>query len=224
MPSSLMSQISLVMSVVDYVRPTRVIDIGVGCGKYGFLCRELIEIWHLGRPTFSPVSTAADSEVSVVIDGIEAFPEYLTELHSKIYDRVLHGDALAVMPDLPDGHYDLALAIDVLEHFSPDDGARFLSQCARIARRTVVVTPKRRYDQGPVHGNVWETHRSVWTPRSLARAGAKCVVDAGEGWLAILGIWDKTDSRNLGRRLRESMPRLFRGGLFRLLWQKASGP
>ena len=216
-----MSQVSLVMSVVDHLRPSRVIDIGVGCGKYGFLCREMIEIWHMGRPAFGAPASDTDARTNVVIDGIEAFPQYLTSFHSALYDQVIEGDALAVMPGISDGHYDLALAIDVLEHFALEDGARFLTECVRIARNAIIVTPKSEYVQGPVHGNVWETHRSVWSPGSLTAAGARCVVDAGESWLAIFGEWGKADSRAWKRRLRRSMPRPLSRGLFRSLLGRA---
>jgi hypothetical protein len=45
MPTSHPSQLNEILEVVLKTRPRSVIDVGVGFGKYGVLCREYLEFW-----------------------------------------------------------------------------------------------------------------------------------------------------------------------------------
>ncbi|HUV30202.1 MAG TPA: class I SAM-dependent methyltransferase [Acidobacteriota bacterium] len=155
MPSSQISQISTIMEIVLATRPQSVLDVGVGFGKYGFLCREYLELWD-GRDRYGDWQRR--------IDGIEAFEQYLTPVHEHIYDNIYVGDALSLLPGL-DTHYDLILLIDVIEHFTLDDGRALLAECARKANACLVSTPLAASAQAEAFGNQYEVHRSQWTGR-----------------------------------------------------------
>ena len=187
MPTSTMSQISPIMAVVERIRPARVLDIGVGCGKYGFLCRELLEVYQGGRSALSSIEAFPTDGDAAVIDGIEAYEEYITPLHRLIYNTLFLGDALSVLPGMASSSYDIVLAIDVLEHFPTEAGRRFLGECSRVAPLALIATPKIVCKQGAVHGNDFETHRSCWDRHGLLNEGSRCVLDAEESWLALFG-------------------------------------
>ncbi len=187
MPTSNMRQISDVMWFVEKLKPRRTIDIGIGCGKYGFLIREFMEVQMDGLARFSTASTPEPDRQGVVVDGVEVFEDYLTPLHALIYNNIMIGDALEVMPGLPQETYDLAFASDVLEHFNEEGCMRFLAECRRIATAVVVVVPNGVLEQGAYHGNEWETHRSTWLRRDLRRVGAACVIASDNFLIALFG-------------------------------------
>jgi hypothetical protein len=163
MPSSFPDALSVVAAWVQALRPASVLDAGIGFGKYGLLFREYLDV--------SPRSERPGADAAppaVRIDGIEAWEPYVGPLQRAIYDRIHVGDALAVLPSL--GRYELVFAADVLEHFTRDEGERFLdAAAAHAAVGVLVVTPALDLEQGEVFGNPFERHRSFWTPDDFVR-------------------------------------------------------
>ena len=150
MPTSHFQQLNEIMRLVMICKPKSVLDIGVGFGKYGMLCREYLELW------------SGYNQQQVRIDGIEVFQKYLNELHDCIYNQIFVGDALDVLPMLG-RHYDLILLIDVLEHFHFDDGLKVLKRCGEIGDNVLVSTPREFKPQSAsADGNEFEIHRSHW--------------------------------------------------------------
>jgi len=142
--------------------PTSVLDVGVGHGKWGFLCRDTLEAF-VGTRYFK-------ADWKVRIDGIEIFPAYRNPVWEYAYDRVHLGNALDVVPHLD--VYDLILAMEVIEHLEKADGQRLVADLvARAVRGVVLSFPDAAsadaLAQGEVHGNPHERHRSVWSPADL---------------------------------------------------------
>ena len=48
MPSSHYFQLNEIVDLIALTNPVKVLDIGVGFGKYGFLAREYLELWKDG--------------------------------------------------------------------------------------------------------------------------------------------------------------------------------
>jgi hypothetical protein len=57
--------------------------------------------------------------------------------------------------------------IDVLEHFEKDEGYWAMDKALNNSRALLISTPL-GYEQGPVNGNGYETHRSEWPVVDLA--------------------------------------------------------
>lgn len=163
MPSSMSHKISPVLEIILASSPRSVLDVGPGFGKYGVLCREYLDLDSRDPQGAYPPPR------KIRLDCIEACDRYISPIHRYVYDTVYLGDALDVLPTLPEPTYDLALALDVLEHFSPEDGRRFVQLLLRVARMVLVVTPSRWAQQGAVFVNPFETHRSFWTRGMLAQ-------------------------------------------------------
>ncbi|MDK3155404.1 class I SAM-dependent methyltransferase [Kamptonema cortianum] len=159
MPTSHPSQINEILSLIDLANPASVLDIGVGFGRYGFLCRELLDIYKGQR--------YRKEDWKVRIDGIEAFPEYLTLVHHHVYDRILTGNALDIVDTL-DTRYDLTIMIDVLEHFSREDGLTLLRQLLKRSRNILLSTPLTVYEQDAVFDNQFEQHVHEWKREDFA--------------------------------------------------------
>src|SRR6266496_4491275 len=117
MPTSPWNSIPTILDVAMNLepRPSKVLDVGIGYGKFGFLSREYLTFWN------SP-----DEARTVQVDGVEAFAGYVGALQEHIYDHVFLGDARDVLPTLGDDSYDLVLMIDVIEHFDKAEGERVL--------------------------------------------------------------------------------------------------
>lgn len=143
-------------------RPRSVLDVGCGCGKWGVLLREYLD----------PSAAAGQAPRRVRIDAVEGYGGYIGPLHQIVYDRVIVGRAPAILVGL--GRYDLVMAVDMLEHFDRADGAEFVAHCRRLGA-VLLTTPASPIEQGAVHGNELERHRSAWSPSELAALGAHAV-------------------------------------------------
>lgn len=159
-------------------RPSRVLDVGLGSGKFGLLCREYLEQWD----------DLCESPARAVIDGIEAYEGYIGPLQRAIYDRIIVEEAGRALAGMPDDAYELVLLVDVIEHFDEESGRRVLAQCRRVGRVVILSTPSVFVRQLPKRGNALEEHRSFWPRRRLAREGADLVIKPdGENYIAVFG-------------------------------------
>jgi hypothetical protein len=161
------------VNVVLQLRPRSILDVGVGFGKWGHLFREYTDI------------VASESEHArylrgnwqVRIDGIEGYPEYLTEMHRYLYDSIHIGEMTQVLPRL--GRYDLIFMGDVIEHLDKSQGRAFIQEALNHADMAVVLaTPKFDCPQDEICGNHLEVHRSLWTAgefRSLFDAQVRTI-------------------------------------------------
>jgi len=144
-PTSQHWQIPHVLQVIADEQPATVLDVGAGYGKFGGLTREYA----------SPVR----------VDAVDVTPPRFA-----LYDHVYLGDLRQLSSLLPADapRYDLALFIDVIEHFEKADAYRVLDEITRRARRVVVATPLGFRPQ-EIPGMPFETHRSGWWPWDFAR-------------------------------------------------------
>ncbi len=161
MPTSQHQQISTIVDLIILLNPQSVLDVGVGFGKYGVLCREYLELWD-GREEYHRFRRR--------IDGIEIFPDYLTPLHTFIYNTMYTGDAQTVIDKLRE-KYDLVLLIDVLEHLPKQEGRLLIKKLLSKHRGVIISTPKDIGDQQEVFENAHEAHLSQWSRREFAQFG-----------------------------------------------------
>ena len=173
MPTSHLYQLNDLVALISHAHPQRLLDIGIGFGKYGFLAREYLELWDEGRQY---------EDWRHQIDGIKAFPNYLRPWHEQIYDHIFQGDAREIVPTLTTT-YDLALLIDVLEHFTYADGWELLQQLQRHAHNLLISTPKDIGHQGEEFGNAFEVHRFQWHPRHFRSLPHVFVVPNSLSWI-----------------------------------------
>ena len=133
------------------LKPSSILDIGVGFGKVGYLAREYLEVWSRRYDK---------SEWKTKVYGIEAFERYRNPAWDFYYDKVLIGDANQLIDDVP--QVDLITCLDVIEHFEKREGTIFLEKCLAKARHVIISSPIKFYAQDAVFGNVHEVHRSHW--------------------------------------------------------------
>ena len=148
------------MDIIIALKPFSVLDVGSGFGKYGVLCREYLELWD-GRQEYKFIRR---------IDGVEVFENYITPLHKFIYNNIYTENIIDLVKKL-DYTYDLVLLIDVLEHFSKEEGVWLLNNLLSKNKGILIGHPKRPSAQKDVFENVFETHKSVWKKIELISFG-----------------------------------------------------
>lgn len=152
MPSSYHGFISQAISLYLKFNPQRVLDIGIGFGKWGMLFREYGDVFR-GR--------AFKDEWKVQIDGVEAFEKYITPVHRHIYDMLYINDVYDIYKELPE--YDLIYAGDMIEHLEKDKALELLNHLQTISKVLMIGIPLTDvWPQGEVFGNKFEEHKSIW--------------------------------------------------------------
>ncbi len=140
-------------------RPRRILDIGVGFGKVGFLIREYYEAKEHGR------FHRRDWKIDVT--GIEIFPPYIGTLQRSLYSSIHFGDVFKILPCL--GRFDGAVLGDIIEHFPKDEGHQLLREVFKHTRHVFVTTPYGFKPQLAIGANKHEEHKSGWTMRDFGR-------------------------------------------------------
>jgi len=159
MPSSGTENITAICDLISDLKPKSILDIGIGFGKWGMLTRE-----------YTDIRNGDYWEWKIRIDGIEIFEKYRNPVWG-VYDKVYIGNALDVIQGL--GQYDLILICHVVEHFNFVDGHKLLSFCCKKGKTVIISTPNGYMQQGPILGNVNESHLSSWTIKDFGNAEVK---------------------------------------------------
>lgn len=203
MPSSQYYQINEIMDLIVRLNPHKMLDIGPGFGKYGFLCREYLELWD-GRNVYGNWLRR--------IDCIEAFDKYLTPVHHNIYSSVYTGNALDILPGIQE-HYDLVLMVDVFEHFSFEDGRRLMRSCLEKADHVLIATPKSVNTQEEVFDNEFEQHRFEWKRSHFKEYGNLFFAPHHSTLICLVG----KEAPSIGLAYRKNRLRLYMKRHFRFL-------
>lgn len=156
MPTSHHSYILDVIDIVRKKKPQRILDIGVGFGKWGHLFREYTDIIN-GR--------IKKEDWTTVIEGIEIFEEYITEHQKEIYTHIRIGDVCNGIMSVP--LFDLIFMSDVLEHIEKEKGRELLEWIVKKSTGcTIVMLPMGEAwlgNNGAIQtGNKHEAHISSW--------------------------------------------------------------
>jgi hypothetical protein len=173
MPISDPLSLSYIVRLAKMLRPKSVLDIGCGLGHIGYLMRTQLEPenWPAGK---------SKPQWSVRMDALEIFPDYLNEVHQFIYNRVIVGDIRNILPGLET--YDLMILGNILEHFEKEEGRRLVEALrARCNLCLILTTPVGYTEQGQIHGNEAECHRSGWLPHDFRSFGNTLVLYAQMG-------------------------------------------
>lgn len=184
MPFSESSLLSPVVGCIEKLQPKSVMDVGVGFGQYGFLCRTNLEHINLFDWSDSHARKRDKSEWQIRIDGIEAFPDYITPVHDYAYNEILIGNALQILQGV-NRKYDLVLAIEILEHLEKEDGLMFLQLLESICGGTILLTTPKEFIVQEYPANPYENHRSFWTPDDLKSIGFQEIMEDDTSWIAM---------------------------------------
>jgi hypothetical protein len=159
MPSGPLIGVRLIVNSTLAVGPRSIVDLGMGTGKYGFLLREQHDL-------------AEPSANRLRLVGVEGWPAYIGDHQRAIYDEIVTADVTEYVKGRQPDEFDVALALDIIEHFSPASGLAFLDSALTAARYVLVSTPRAFYAQIG-HENPLERHQSWWPEWTLRQAGKR---------------------------------------------------
>ncbi len=153
MPTSYQGFITDIVDKVIEINPKSVLDLGAGFGKWGFLCREYLDVRMFNYKK---------EDWKVKIDCIEIFPEYITDCHRYVYNNIIIGDVYNELLNLD--KYELIIACDVIEHYEKSKALEVIEYIKSKSHNCIITLPLGNEwgMQGAICGNVYETHRSEW--------------------------------------------------------------
>jgi hypothetical protein len=153
MPISDMAAVPAIVAEVYRLQPARMIELGIGFGKFGVLCREVLDAMY-GR--------CNPDQWERKIHGVEGFAGYENPAWG-CYDEWEIRDFTDPSP----AGWPLVLMVDSLEHLAPARGSYFLSDLVRQNSHVIVSVPLGRMDQGATFGNEYECHRTTFQGREF---------------------------------------------------------
>ena len=131
------------------LQPKSIFDVGVGKGYNGKLIREALgnDIW---------------------LEGIEIFPDYITEETKEIYNNIVFGDVRTGGGDVWfDYQADVIIFGDVLEHMTHEEAMQVMYYIKGHFKWIIVNTPLGFLEHPEADGNEWEAHRCGLYPHDF---------------------------------------------------------
>ena len=138
MPSSWIENVPIIIKCVLAVNPTRIIDLGLGSGKYGFILRELTDFMY---------NRIYPHTWEMIIDGVEVYGGYIHDHQRSVYNHIFISEAIDFLSQYEGPPYDVAIAIDIIEHFDPWEVVKFVQYALNISRYVIISTPRDFFEQ-----------------------------------------------------------------------------
>jgi hypothetical protein len=208
MPSSSIRTIRPVMETILFLNPKKVLDLGFGFGKYGFLIREYL----FKNDFFNSL---------LYLRGVEGYKNNINSLHNILYNDVVHSDFTQINNYIKDNdRFDLAIMVDTFEHIERETGIDFLKRLLDVSDYILISVPKflskqDGYDDDP---NKFEMHRTNWRKKELCKLGQLYTIPNDANCKMFLLTTKKTDFHNkiLLYRFKQLIKKLSPGILFDL--------
>lgn len=137
--------------------------------------------------------------------GMDGFlPSIEKSQQLNIHHEYIHGELLTSLAKLSSKSYDIAIAMDVIEHFDKSDGWKLWNEMERIARKRVIIfTPNGFLAQGVYDQNPHQLHRSGWTTKEFIDRGYGVYGVNGLKWLKGECAKPRIKPRWLGNRISD---------------------
>ncbi|MCG0276860.1 MAG: hypothetical protein L5655_12040 [Thermosediminibacteraceae bacterium] len=159
------------------------------------MIREVLEI---------PYGRYDKSQWICRVDGVEAFKGYKNPIHEYVYDNIYYTDVMHILDELP--NYDIILLIDVLEHFTKDEGYSLIRSLIKRANKSIIIsTPLYPDKQKDYNGNYYEEHKSRWFITDFIEFDYSYkYIPIGNNGAQIFNIF-KSDNKNSDKILTQSI-------------------
>lgn len=203
MASSFVNQIPAIVHLVQKLKPSTVLDIGKGFGKYGFLIHEYAGIDNTKK--LDPARSMKEQS-NISIDAVEVDADLMLPHLSQFYNKVYFDNVLEIYPSLP--KYDLILMIDIIEHIEKPGALEMLKQFIRQGSSVIVATPRQFFAQ-ELYESEFERHVSHWSKNDFTAIGYVNVRYINEGAIYLLTA-EPIIIRGFGNRLIDKIRRIAR--------------
>jgi len=154
-------------------------------------CKSLIDI---GCGSASPIKYTSFNGYSLGIDGFK--PSIKNSKKSKIHSKYKLMNLLELGKNIKPKTFDCAIALDVIEHFTKEDGETLLASMEKIATKKIIIFTTNGFrPQGAYDNNQFQVHLSGWTPKEMKLKGYKVIGMHGlkslRGNYAKIRFWPK---------------------------------
>jgi len=176
MPSSTWVHISTVLDIVWKHQPKSVLDVGAGFGRWGFLTRELLDIFR---------NRYSKGDWQTVIDGVEIWSRYICHHHKYLYSNI-YTTSIEDFFKSNKQSYDVIIAGDVIEHLEKKKALEVINSLRMITDKVLIVCiplgsgyPQKASKPDKLGlVNKAEEHLSIWEETDFDKLGltAKLVV------------------------------------------------
>lgn len=120
--------------------------------------------------------------ITVGVDGYDKAIETARRLKTHRENFLM--DVTRISERFPAGSFDCVIALDLLEHLTPEQGSKILEDFQKIAtKRIVVFTPNGFVEQSAYDNNPLQIHKSGWIPSEMRQRGYQ--VHGINGWKAL---------------------------------------
>ena len=121
-----------------------------------------------------------DKHFNYVI-GVDIHRPYLNSCKmNNTHNDIVQAD-IRHLPFMPQS-FDYVIGLEVLEHLEKEDGYELLKSLQHIAKKGVVLAlPAGHYGQHAYDSNLFQEHRSQWTPQEMKNLGFKVNVSSIRG-------------------------------------------
>ncbi|MGB9696181.1 MAG: class I SAM-dependent methyltransferase [Ignavibacteria bacterium] len=161
MGTSNWQNISYNIDLIKKINPQKILDIGCGFGRWGFLCREFLDVWDDGN--------YKKSDFSRTIDAVEIYENYIQAYHHYFYNNIYIENAVDFLYSTTNS-YDLIIAGDVIEHLPKKDGFKLIKLALNKSKFVMINIPVGKdWPQEASEENIYEEHRSIWFKRDFSK-------------------------------------------------------
>lgn len=203
MASSFFSQIPVIIYLIKKLNPEKVLDVGKGFGKYGFLIHEYVGI-ETNKKIDKSLTLLQQSKV--VIDAVEVDEDLMLPHLNHIYNEIYIGSIFDIYKNL--GHYDLILMIDVIEHLDKEEAIKMLNYFLGRGCTIIIATPKVFFDQH-LYESSYEKHVSHWSVKDFKEIGNVDYQYTGDGVVYLVSS-GKHNIVGFGNSLNKKAKRILR--------------
>ena len=203
MASSFVQQIPCIVKLLQTIKPTTILDIGKGFGKYGFLMHEYLGIDNTKK--IDNTKTLAELS-SIKIDAVEADTDLMLPHLPHLYNKVYFDDVTKIYKALP--VYDLILMVDIIEHLEKQKAEEMIKHFLSKNITLLIATPIDFFNQD-LYESEFEHHLSHFTIKDFKQFGFVNyqVFDGGGVYLLAK---NKIDTGNFGNTLYNKLKRIRR--------------
>ncbi len=127
MGSSSNCLVNEIIGQVIKINPERVLDVGFGTGKWGFLIREKFELRECKKK----------EQFKMIIDCIDIDGRWVNPIHRYIYNDIIIHDIRTY--DTLD--YDLIIVCDILEHLTKEEGMELVDKLLMCCNYLIISCP-----------------------------------------------------------------------------------
>lgn len=113
--------------------------------------------------------------------GFEGYqPDFEEAKRRNTHDQIVQGDARNLASYFPPKQFDAVIALDVIEHFTKEDGLKLMQEMEKLAKKKVIFfTPKGFLPQRHSAADDLQVHLSGWEPDEMKKYGYEVIGQLG---------------------------------------------